>query len=54
MAFSKSLGLEQMFPESGVLLAEGATTALPPTKEEIEKLVAIAPRFGIEITLPGR
>jgi hypothetical protein len=46
-------GLEQMFLESGVPLAEGATTALPPTKEEIEKLVAIAPRFGIEMKLPS-
>jgi quercetin dioxygenase-like cupin family protein len=46
-------GLEQMFFEVGVPLAEGATTALPPTKEEIEKLLAIAPRFGIEIRLPG-
>jgi quercetin dioxygenase-like cupin family protein len=46
-------GLEQMFFEVGVPLAEGATTALPPTKEEIEKLLAIAPRYGIEIRLPG-
>jgi quercetin dioxygenase-like cupin family protein len=46
-------GLEQMFLESGVPLAEGATTALPPTKEEIEKLVAIAPRYGIEMKLPS-
>ncbi len=46
-------GLEQMFFEVGVSLAEGATTALPPTKEEIEKLLAIAPRFGVEIRLPG-
>jgi quercetin dioxygenase-like cupin family protein len=45
-------GLEQMFFEFGVPLAEGATTALPPTKEEIEKLLAIAPRYGIEITPP--
>src|SRR5579862_4175077 len=45
-------GLEQMFFEVGVPLAEGATTALPPTKEEIEKLLAIAPRYGIEIKLP--
>jgi quercetin dioxygenase-like cupin family protein len=45
-------GLEQMFFEFGVPLAEGATTALPPTKEEIEKLLAIAPRYGIEIRLP--
>ena len=46
-------GLEQMFFEFGVLLAEGATSALPPTKEEIEKLLAIAPRYGIEIKLPA-
>ena len=45
-------GLEKMFFEFGVPLAEGATTALPPTKEEIEKLLAVAPRYGIEIRLP--
>jgi quercetin dioxygenase-like cupin family protein len=47
-------GLEQMFFEVGVPLAEGATTALSPTKEEIEKLLATAPRYGIEIRLPGQ
>jgi len=47
-------GLEQMFLEVGVPLAEGATTALPPTKDEIEKLLAIAPKYGIEIRLPNR
>lgn len=45
-------GLEQMFFEVGVPLADGATTALPPTKEEIEKLLEAAPRYGIEIKLP--
>ena len=45
-------GLEKMFFEFGVPLAEGATTALPPTKEEIEKLLAVAPRYGVEIKLP--
>src|SRR5215207_4434021 len=45
-------GLERMFFEVGVPLAEGATTALPPTKEEIEKLLAVAPDDGIEIRLP--
>src|SRR5262245_20454354 len=44
-------GLEQMFFEVGVPLAEGATTALPPSQEEIEKLLAVAPRYGIEIKL---
>jgi mannose-6-phosphate isomerase-like protein (cupin superfamily) len=45
-------GLERMFFEFGVLLQEGSTTALPPTKEEIEKLLAVAPSYGIEIRLP--
>ena len=45
-------GLEKMFMEIGVPLAEGATTALPPTREDVEKLLAIAPKYGIEIRLP--
>ena len=46
-------GLERMFFEVGVPVAEGATTAPPPTQDEIERLLAIAPRYGIEIRLPG-
>jgi uncharacterized RmlC-like cupin family protein len=46
-------GLEQMFFECGVPLAEGATSAQPPTKEDIEKLLAIAPKYGVEIRLPS-
>src|SRR5258708_38271541 len=45
-------GLEQMFFEVGRPVPAGATTALPPTREEIEKLLAVAPRYGIEIKLP--
>ena len=45
-------GLERMFFEVGVPLPEGSTTALPTTKEEIERLLAAAPRYGIEIKLP--
>lgn len=45
-------GLEQMFFEVGVSLAEGATTALP-TEDEIKRLLAAAPNYGIEIRLPG-
>ncbi len=45
-------GLEQMFFEIAAPLAEGATTALPPTQAEIEKLLAIAPKYGLEIRLP--
>ena len=46
-------GLEQMFFEFGVPLPEGSTTAVPPTKEEVERLLAVAPKYGIEIRLPG-
>jgi len=45
-------GLERMFFEFGVPLPEGATTASPPTKEEIDKLLAIAPQYGITLLLP--
>ncbi len=45
-------GLEEMFFEFGVPLPEGSTSALPPTKDEIEKLLKIAPNYGIEIRVP--
>jgi mannose-6-phosphate isomerase-like protein (cupin superfamily) len=37
-------GLEKMFFEFGVPLPEGSTSALPTTKEEIDKLLTIAPK----------
>lgn len=46
-------GLEEMFFEFGVALPEGATTALPPAPAEIEKLLLIAPRYGIDILVPA-
>ncbi|MFO0872318.1 MAG: cupin domain-containing protein [Pirellulales bacterium] len=46
-------GLEKMFFEFGVPVAQGATTAPPPTKAEMEKLLEITPRYGIEIRLPA-
>ena len=45
-------GLEQMFFEFGVPLPDGSTIVLPPTWEEIEKLLKIAPKHGIDILLP--
>lgn len=42
-------GLEQMFLEVGLPVAQGTTTALPPAKAEIEKLLAVDPKYGIEI-----
>lgn len=46
-------GLEQMFLELGVPLAQGATTAPPPTPDEVERLLSVAPRYGVEIKLPS-
>jgi quercetin dioxygenase-like cupin family protein len=46
-------GLEKMFFEVGVPVPAGAITAAPPTKEEMERLLAVAPKYGIEIRLPG-
>lgn len=45
-------GLERMFFEVGTPLASGATTAPPPSHEEIEKLLKLAPKYGVEILLP--
>lgn len=45
-------GLEQMFIEVGTPVAEGATMIAPPSPEEIGKLLAAAPRYGIEIRVP--
>jgi quercetin dioxygenase-like cupin family protein len=45
-------GLEQMFFEVGTPLAEGETTTAPPPREEIEKLIKLAPKYGIEILVP--
>ncbi len=47
-----SAGLEQMFVEVGIAVPTGTTTASPPTKAEIEKLLEAAPRYGVELLLP--
>ncbi len=44
-------GLEKMFLEVGQSVAFGEQ-APPPSKAEIDKLLAVAPRYGIEIRLP--
>jgi quercetin dioxygenase-like cupin family protein len=46
-------GLERMFFEVGVPLPEGATSGPPPTKDEIDRLIQVAPRYGIELRLPA-
>jgi quercetin dioxygenase-like cupin family protein len=44
-------GLEKMFLEVGQPVAFGQQ-APPPSKPEIDKLLAVAPSYGIEIRLP--
>jgi quercetin dioxygenase-like cupin family protein len=46
-------GLEQMFFEAGRPIAAGVRTAPPPTEADVEKLLALAPKYGIEIRLAG-
>jgi len=46
-------GLEKMFFEVGRPVPQGATTAARPTKEEIDMLLAAAPRYGVTIRLPA-
>ena len=41
-------GLEKMFFEIGRPVPAGATTAPPPSKEDVEKLLAVAHRYGLE------
>ncbi len=45
-------GLEKMFFETGTPVEPGTTTAPLPTKADIEKLLAVAPAYGVEILLP--
>ncbi len=46
-------GLEQMFFEVSSPLPQGATTAPQPGKADIEKLLEIAPMYGVEMRLPN-
>lgn len=46
-------GLEEMFFQCGRDLPEGTTACDPPTPEEIAKLLALAPQYGVDIRVPG-
>lgn len=46
-------GLEEMFFEVGQPVDPGATVAPLPTKADIETLLMVAPRYGIDIKVPG-
>jgi quercetin dioxygenase-like cupin family protein len=45
-------GLEKMFFEVGVPLADGSETAPAPSQADIEKLLRAAPRYGVDIKVP--
>jgi mannose-6-phosphate isomerase-like protein (cupin superfamily) len=45
-------GLERMFWEAGQIVEERPARPRPPAREEIEKLLAAAPRYGVEVRLP--
>ena len=42
-------GMERMFEETGVLLTDASAAAPPVSPGEIERLRAIAPKYGIQI-----
>jgi quercetin dioxygenase-like cupin family protein len=44
-------GLEKMFLATGVPVPTGTTTAAPPDEAELARLVAEAPKYGIELRL---
>ncbi len=46
-------GLEQMFFETGQPLPDGSQSGPPSASDEIAKMLEAAPRYGIEIKVPG-
>jgi quercetin dioxygenase-like cupin family protein len=46
-------GLERMFFEVGQVLPAGSTAAPPPPADEIERLLAAAPKYGVTLLPPG-
>ena len=44
-------GLEKMFVEIGRPVSPGATTASPPTPEELAQLPAVASRYGVTVVV---
>lgn len=45
-------GLEKYFLEVGREARDGDVAPVVPTPEDVEKLVAVAPKYGLEIRLP--
>ena len=47
-------GLEKMFVEIGHPVSPDATTASPPTPEELAQLPTVAARYGVTMVVPKR
>lgn len=45
-------GLEEMFFEAGLPVEHGASVAPKPSAADIERLLSVAPKYGIEILVP--
>jgi quercetin dioxygenase-like cupin family protein len=45
-------GLEKMFEEIGQIILDRSAPLPPVTQTDIERLLAVAPRYGIEVKLP--
>ena len=46
-------GMEKMFEEAGTVITDPSAKPAPPTPEELEKMGAAAPKYGIEIRPNG-
>jgi mannose-6-phosphate isomerase-like protein (cupin superfamily) len=45
-------GLEKLFAETGRAVADPSAPIPPPAPDEIAKLLAVAPKYGVEVRLP--
>ena len=45
-------GLEKLFRETGQVVTDRTAPIPPPSPDGIEKLLAVAPRYGVEVRLP--
>ena len=52
LIFVAPAGFEQMFHEAGQPWLDRSQPVPPPTPVEIERLLEVAPRFGVELQLP--
>ena len=53
LIFAFPAGIEQYFLEVGVPISDRSAPVPPPTHDDIEKLLANAAKYGLQILPPG-